>query len=800
MLYDRFGQPLYTVQEASNVNKQFDEFEHVKQVANELYNEWETYSYGIPKKGKIENVPSAEYYEKHYHFLSPEEFEKYGGGVCWDYVEWGVNFLKDKDVKVRTFYIWTETPPNWDTHTFLVIDCGDMQRYVYVESSFKLLKGVWIHNSLDEIIDTITWNMFKCNDNARRFDKFRYVVFEYTGSHPPYGCTCRQYMDWMVNQKDIREGYAEKDKPPAGIVKESSLIGDNIMDINTVIQDIQFDAKQNIYDVIENVYCKNEMILNQNPKYVFTECNHTDIMIDYYNMLYDQNVYLNCEYNSVMESFNQIHQNLGDEYYNETAISSKLMKSAPITSVGKTLIRTVLHAIKRALKFIYNLFKSIFSKLKRNKSKHTADEACERCGFIPIKIHDKKIIRKVEVLDPKSGNTKTFDASFISKSLKIKILKNEYEIMPNDGINGSLIHANKFKLFGVEIFFKNQQFGLAKWFIDCYNVGIIKELTTIISSITNSLKSKDKTALIKDFKLLEQLIIRIAEVGKKSDDKVFKLKIDKIMEYNISIKNIADAFDTITATYDSLNNDTDQELKKIVDDNKDLFTSISFFIEKTTVGMNTLGNELSEIYKVDASYKGTCNDLKQLSRFVEYMINDGIPSIYVGYNTWYVLAYDLDNRDVYSTKNKKPRMGQTRIAFFPTKKGESNKVVKVALNTAGVRANRGEKKLYDTFNALSKTEHATLSFGDDEQHLDEILAKPIDDYNGFVSTYEKLNTDFQLYKLQSVADEMKKQIGPDGKFLKDHGLLKYAINDIHLNNIGATDNGSKWKIIDYYLY
>ena len=222
MLYDRFGQPLYTVQEASDVNKQFDEFEHVKQVANELYNEWETYSYGIPKKGKIENVPSAEYYEKHYHFLSPEEFEKYGGGICWDYVEWGVNFLKDKDVKVRTFYIWTETPPNWDTHTFLVIDCGDMQRYVYVESSFKLLKGVWIHNSLDEIIDTITWNMFKCNDNARRFDKFRYVVFEYTGSHPPYGCTCRQYMDWMVNQKDIREGYAEKDKPPAGIVKESA--------------------------------------------------------------------------------------------------------------------------------------------------------------------------------------------------------------------------------------------------------------------------------------------------------------------------------------------------------------------------------------------------------------------------------------------------------------------------------------------------------------------------------------------------------------------------------------------------
>lgn len=208
----------------SDDNSNVDKFEHVKEVAQELYAAWENFSYGIPKKGKIENVPSAEYYDKHYRFLTPEEFEKYGGGICWDYVEWGDQFLQDKDVKFRKFYIWTETPPNWDTHTFIVLDCGEMDRYVYVESSFKLLKGVWIHNSLDEIIDTITWNMFKCNDNARRFDQFRYVVFEFTGKHPDYGCTCKQYMNWMAeNAKDIKEGYAKKDQPPNGVVQEAKI-------------------------------------------------------------------------------------------------------------------------------------------------------------------------------------------------------------------------------------------------------------------------------------------------------------------------------------------------------------------------------------------------------------------------------------------------------------------------------------------------------------------------------------------------------------------------------------------------
>ena len=213
MFYDRFGNSLYQEQEEKKTSP--------LDACNALYKEWEKYKYGIPYKKEIIDIPDEPgYFDKHYKFLSPEKFEEYGGGVCWDYVEYGDMFLREKGIEPRKFYIWTETPPNWTTHTFLVIPNGD--QFIYVESSFEYLKGVKTYNSLDEIFNVILKAIFKVQDNSRRFNQFKYVVFEFTGTHPPYGCTSKQYMSWIPdNCKEIKDGIMSKDNETP--VQESTL-------------------------------------------------------------------------------------------------------------------------------------------------------------------------------------------------------------------------------------------------------------------------------------------------------------------------------------------------------------------------------------------------------------------------------------------------------------------------------------------------------------------------------------------------------------------------------------------------
>jgi len=169
-----------------------------------LYEKIRYFEYGIPVDGVIKPVPSAEYFVKNYHFLKPEEFEKYGGGICWDYVEYERKCLEVNDIDFNQYYIITNTPPNYDTHTFVTVKDGD--DLIYIESSFKrvehIIDGVQKFKSLEDIVKLITTNMWYCNDNDKHFDEFKYDVCKFKG-HPKYGCTCQEYMDWMDDNSDI---------------------------------------------------------------------------------------------------------------------------------------------------------------------------------------------------------------------------------------------------------------------------------------------------------------------------------------------------------------------------------------------------------------------------------------------------------------------------------------------------------------------------------------------------------------------------------------------------------------------
>ena len=196
-------------------------FDSTMKACKELYEAWSKFDYGIPIDGKIKNVPSAEYFEKNYRFLSPEDFEKYGGGVCWDFVEWGAKFLRDRGIQFHQYYIQTDTPPNYDTHTFLLCKCG--KQYIYPESAFGIVDrdmgGIGVFNKFKDVVEYITSMMFECNGNKSRFKEFKYSVQEFYRV-PAYGSTCGEYMDFMKNNARLvfsgtaypRSGFKGKDE------------------------------------------------------------------------------------------------------------------------------------------------------------------------------------------------------------------------------------------------------------------------------------------------------------------------------------------------------------------------------------------------------------------------------------------------------------------------------------------------------------------------------------------------------------------------------------------------------------
>ena len=210
--------PRKTVGESCSLDDVEDDFfiesafsyDKTMEACQELHKEWSKFGYGIPINGKLTNVSSGEEFCKNYRFLSPEDFEKYNGGVCWDFVEWGAKFLRSKGVTFHQYYIQTDTPPNYDTHTFIVCQCGD--KFIYPESAFGIIEkdinGVGTFESLPEIFNYVASKMFECNNNRSRFNEFKFSVQEYTQT-PNYGCTCEEYMDFMKEHAHlIFEGIA----------------------------------------------------------------------------------------------------------------------------------------------------------------------------------------------------------------------------------------------------------------------------------------------------------------------------------------------------------------------------------------------------------------------------------------------------------------------------------------------------------------------------------------------------------------------------------------------------------------
>ncbi len=185
------------------------------EVCKDMVADLERYKYGIPENGKIVNGSEHDYDTK-WKLQSPEEFEKNGGGICYDYVEFEEGYLDAYGIKCKKYFISTDLPGN-DTHTFILVDDGH-GGFVYPESSFKPMEGAHQVKNLNHACNIVADGFWKINDNLNKvkpekdpnitkpLKKFKCYLWEYTG-HPPYGSNMKQCTEYYSKGEPIKEWY-----------------------------------------------------------------------------------------------------------------------------------------------------------------------------------------------------------------------------------------------------------------------------------------------------------------------------------------------------------------------------------------------------------------------------------------------------------------------------------------------------------------------------------------------------------------------------------------------------------------
>lgn len=171
-------------------------------VCKDMVDEGYNFKYGLGANGSVHKASSEEY-DKNYRLESPEEFEKNGGGICFDFVEWQAGYLEAYGYTCKKYFISTETDDNM-THTFILVDDGN-GGFIYPEISFELLQGVHEVKSPEEAIRMIIEKIIEYH----KTESIKYYAWEYS-DHPPYGSNMDTCLKYFTKGEPFHEGTLNK--------------------------------------------------------------------------------------------------------------------------------------------------------------------------------------------------------------------------------------------------------------------------------------------------------------------------------------------------------------------------------------------------------------------------------------------------------------------------------------------------------------------------------------------------------------------------------------------------------------
>ena len=150
------------------------------------------YEYMVPNNGNPITHIKNDDFVKYYILLSPNEFEKYKGGVCWDYVEYEAMYFRAKypNIKFETYYQVIDNRNDNPTHTFLIFEFDN--KWYWIESSWKTNCGVY---GFDNKNDCIEYIMQKLRLPGKNYGTY-ICKFDATDA-TMYGMNSIGYMNYM---------------------------------------------------------------------------------------------------------------------------------------------------------------------------------------------------------------------------------------------------------------------------------------------------------------------------------------------------------------------------------------------------------------------------------------------------------------------------------------------------------------------------------------------------------------------------------------------------------------------------
>ena len=461
-------------------------------------------------------------------------------------------------------------------------------------------------------------------------------------------------------------------------------------------------------------------------------------------------------------------------------LSESFVQEGVIGAIGD-FFRKIIELIKKFFGLIGKGIKFVFETLFRIKPKGTPDEAIQS---IALSTHDSQNAKepassnkKVKIKFPagKGSTYKECDLTLLVKDVHVKIENDKYVIGTPEGFE---LEGMAGKLAGNKQGIKvpvtaNNCCQANAFFAFVENKNDFRRyIEKAINWLSSRSDAKGDVSLTKDeidefydaqFELNKQLrhhMINTRSITASSSD---------LLNYQKTINDMIKKIDKINTIPENPNKTYKAALDSLVS-----------LLEILSIGCNQVANDIVGMYMIDAKYLHTISDVETLGKFVNKMIDDGIPGKYVAYNTWCAMSEDFDNRKffykksgIFDMEGTYPRWGQSRVVFFP---GNTPKeVLKVALNRAGILANKRELQIYDMYK---------------KHNSEDILAKPNKSYaKNTIITMEKLDTKDIT---QTIVMDMR------GKIAKLNIVKSslHTINDIHAGNIGKADDGA-YKIIDY---
>ena len=138
-----------------------------------------TYEYVIvqPDGKKVENIKKESF--KNYKILSPSEFKKYKGGICWDYVTYESSAFHYSKFKTFFFCIVDKEGKPYSTHTFLLFYLNN--KTYWFESSWKSHMGIFEFENEDEALSFIIDKLCKVHLKEKNFYVVSYNPSKYIG-------------------------------------------------------------------------------------------------------------------------------------------------------------------------------------------------------------------------------------------------------------------------------------------------------------------------------------------------------------------------------------------------------------------------------------------------------------------------------------------------------------------------------------------------------------------------------------------------------------------------------------------